>query len=106
MSLITNIISACRPFFLFFLDILLGLFFVVGFSKLSQVKSKRDPYFGRRVFQKGSPAWVIKNMLFIAWVSVIITNFFIVVYWSFYTEIVGVNRGSINDQLGRVSSWP
>lgn len=103
MRLLTNLISSCWPFFLLFLEIFSGLFFVIGFSKLSQVKSKRDPYFGRRVFQKGSPAWVSKNMLFITWFSVVITNFFIIVYWSFYTEVVGVNRGSINDQFERVS---
>lgn len=91
-------------FFLLILEVLVSLLFITGYSKLTKLKSKRDPYFGRRVFQKGTPAWVTKNMIATAWVCVILTNFFMMIAFAFYDELVGINRGSYADQFNRVGS--
>ncbi|MCK8627022.1 type IV secretory system conjugative DNA transfer family protein [Fructobacillus cardui] len=97
-------ISLFHQFFLFILEVLGSLLFITGYSKLTKLRSKRDPYFGRRVFQKGTPAWVTKNMIATAWVCVIMTNFFMMIAFAFYDELVGINRGSYADQFNRVGS--
>ena len=74
---------------------------VVGMLKFI-LRSKRDPYFGRRVLKKGSPAWLSKAMLLRTWFALIIANLATPIIEAMWSEFMGINRGSIYEQSDRV----
>ncbi|WP_419153694.1 type IV secretory system conjugative DNA transfer family protein [Weissella viridescens] len=72
---------------------------------LQKIKSKRDPYFGRRVFREGSPTWLANGLIGRAYIAVVAANFATPIVNAFYVEISGVNRGSILEQGGRIKQF-
>lgn len=66
------------------------------------LRSKRDPYFGRRVLKKGSPAWLYRSILLRTWFALIIANLAMPIIESMWTEFMGINRGTIYKQADRV----
>lgn len=70
-----------------------------------KISSKRDPYFGRRVLQKGSPFWLGNQLLIKTGASIILANFATPIFYSMYVEILGVNRGNWQAQGQRVQTF-
>lgn len=72
---------------------------------LKRIKSKRDPYFGRRVFHDGSPMWLANHLITRLWFAIIAANFATPIVNAFFTEFYGVNRGTLFDQGGRIQKF-
>ncbi len=72
---------------------------------LQKIKSKRDPYFGRRVFREGSSIWLGNSLLIRLWVAISAANFATPIINAFYLEFSGINRGNIFEQGERIHQF-
>lgn len=66
------------------------------------LRNKRDPYFGRRVLQKGSPVWVTRTLLLRTWFAIILANVGTPILTAFINEFMGINRGGFQEQANRI----
>ncbi|WP_419154744.1 type IV secretory system conjugative DNA transfer family protein [Weissella minor] len=72
---------------------------------LQKIKSKRDPYFGRRVFREGSSVWLGNGLLLRLWAALSSANFMTPIINAFYLEFRGINRGNIFEQGERIHKF-
>ena len=81
----------------------IGLVLLPVFTKTKLLRSKRDPYFWRRVMEEGSPSWLTRRLIFLLVISLLAANFFVPIFYAIYVEFFGVRRGNILETGHRIA---